>query len=113
MKFLCIGLALAFTLILAAGCVAEVMGSATDTLSFMMLADRGLAAGCLISCCLAIYRFLPAAILIWILVVIHGFLCLRYDVPGQLLHGVLRFAVGAAVCLTIGLVAEKRRLLPP
>ncbi len=89
MKVLFISAALLATFIAAAGCIAEVMGSPSEELPFMMIADRILAAGCLIACGVAAIRMLPAVALIWSLIVIHGALCCRYDVPGQLLHGVL------------------------
>jgi hypothetical protein len=110
LRYLCVAAAFFFTLIVAAGCVAEVMGSPTESLPFMMIADRVLAAGCLVACGLALFRITPALILIWVLVITHGVLCAKYDPPGQLVHGVLRFAVAAAIFLTAGWGLEKVNL---
>jgi hypothetical protein len=113
MRVLCVVAALFFTLILAAGCVAEVMGSPTPSLPFMMKADRVLAVGCFAACCFAFVKLREATIAIWLLIVIHASLAWKFDMPGQLYRGVLKFAVGAAVFLTIAWVTEKKRLLPP
>ena len=68
MKVLCVVAALFCTLILAAGCVAEVMGSPTPSLPFMMKVDRVLAVGCFIACCFALVRLREATIAIWLLI---------------------------------------------
>jgi hypothetical protein len=111
MKFLCVAAALFFTLILAAGCVAEVMGSPSPSLPFMMKVDRALAVGCFAACCVALVRLREATVAIWLLIAAHASLCWKFDPPGQLSRGVLKFAIAAALFLTIGWVTERKRLL--
>lgn len=113
MRVLCAIAAMFFTLILAAGCVAEVMGSPSPSLPLMMKVDRALALGCFIACCAAFSRIREATIAIWLLIIVHASLSWKYDESGQLYRGVLKYAVAAALCLTLGWITEKKRLLPP
>ena len=109
MKNICATIAIFFSLMIAFGSIAELMGAPTDPPPLMFTVDKVLAALCLICSIAAFWKPMPAAIAIWCVTIVHAVLSWKLDPPGQLIRGVFRFTVAAAVFLFIGAITEKRR----
>jgi hypothetical protein len=112
MRFLLAIVALFCCFLVAAGSIAELMGAPSDPPPMIFAIDKILAAACFVCSFVAFRRPKAATIAIWFLIGVYAILCWKLASLDQLLRGIAKFAVAAAVFLTAIVVTEKYTPLP-